>query len=261
MFQRFINALILIKNRLVCKPSFLLISTCRMAFVLYYMSMRVLVIEDETKVASFISRGLEEEGYAVEVAFDGKEGLDLLKSREYDVVLLDLMIPEIDGLQVLKSARESGIKTPVLILTAKSAKEDVVRGLDTGSDDYLTKPFSFDELLARMRVLTRRGNAKESHLVRYGSMVLDPFTRILSVEGQEVELTDKEYLLMELLIRSCERPLTRKEIAEYVWQNAADSTNIVDVYVNFLRKKIETISRQKYIHTVRGTGYILKEET
>lgn len=223
--------------------------------------MRVLVIEDETKVASFISRGLEEEGYTVEVAFDGKEGLDLLKSREYDLVLLDLMIPHIDGLQVLKSARENGITTPVLILTAKSAKEDVVRGLDTGSDDYLTKPFSFDELLARMRVLTRRGSARESHLVRYKNMVLDPFKRTLSVEGQEVELTEKEYLMVELLIRNCERALTRKEIAEYVWQNVADSTNIVDVYVNFLRKKIESISPKKYIHTVRGTGYILKEET
>jgi two-component system, OmpR family, response regulator len=223
--------------------------------------MHVLVIEDETKVASFISRGLEEEGYSVEVAFDGEEGLDLLRSREYDIVLLDLMIPHIDGLEVLRRARGSGVRTPVLILTAKSAKEDVVRGLDTGSDDYLTKPFSFDELLARMRVLTRRSSAKESFLVRYKSMVLDPFTRILSVEGQEVELTDKEYLMMELLIKNCERPLTRKEIAEYVWQNVADSTNIVDVYINFLRKKIESVSPKKYIHTVRGTGYILKEET
>ena len=223
--------------------------------------MRVLVIEDETKVASFISRGLEEEGYTVETAFDGKEGLELLRSREYDIVLLDLMIPEIDGLTVLKRARESGIGTPVLILTAKSTKEDVVRGLDTGSDDYLTKPFSFDELLARMRALTRRGGARESHLVRYKGMVLDPFTRILSVDGLEVELTDKEYLLMELFMRSPERPLTRKEIAEYVWQSVADSTNIVDVYVNFLRKKMESVSRRKYIHTVRGTGYILKEET
>jgi two-component system, OmpR family, response regulator len=223
--------------------------------------MRVLVIEDETKVASFISRGLEEEGYTVEVAYDGKEGLDLLRSKDYDLVLLDLMIPHIDGLEVLKSARESGVKTPVLILTAKSAKEDVVRGLDTGSDDYLTKPFSFDELLARMRALIRRGNAKESHLLRYKGMVLDPFTRTLSVDGQEVELTEKEYLMMELLIRNFEKPQTRKEIAEYVWQNVADSTNIVDVYVNFLRKKIESISSKKYIHTVRGTGYILKEET
>jgi DNA-binding response OmpR family regulator len=222
--------------------------------------MRVLVIEDEVKVSSFISRGLEEEGYTVEVAYDGKEGLNLLKSREYDIVLLDLMIPEIDGLQVLKSARENGITTPILILTAKSAKEDVVRGLDTGSDDYLTKPFSFDELLARMRALSRRGNTKESHLVRYKNMVLDPFARALSIEGQEVELTEKEYLLVEILIRNSERPLTRREIAEYVWQNATDSTNIVDVYVNFLRKKIETISHKKYIQTVRGTGYILKEE-
>jgi two-component system, OmpR family, response regulator len=222
--------------------------------------MQVLVIEDEVKVANFISRGLEEEGYTVVVAFDGREGLDLLQSQEFDLVLLDLMIPQIDGLQVLKSARESGITTPILILTAKSAKEDVVRGLDTGSDDYLTKPFSFEELLARMRALTRRGSTKESHLVRYREMILDPFARTLSVGGQEVELTEKEYLMVELLIRNCERPLTRREIAEYVWQNVADSTNIVDVYVNFLRKKIETISQKKYIQTVRGTGYILKEE-
>jgi len=221
--------------------------------------MNVLVIEDETKVASFISRGLEEEGYGVDVAYDGKEGLDRLKESTYDIVLLDLMIPEIDGLEVLKRARSWGVNTPVLIITAKSSKEDVVKGLDTGSDDYLTKPFSFDELLARMRALLRRSRQSDTRTLEFGHVSLDPYNRKLSVDSREVELTEKEFLIMEFLLKNPERPLTRNEIAEYVWQNKGESTNIVDVYVNFLRKKLDSLSTRRYIHTVRGTGYILKE--
>jgi DNA-binding response OmpR family regulator len=223
-------------------------------------SMNVLLIEDEEKVASFISRGLEEEGYVVEKAYDGKKGLELLGERSYDILLLDLMIPEIDGLQVLKNIRAWGISTPVLILTAKSSKEDVIKGLDSGSDDYLTKPFSFDELLARVRALLRRSRRTDTPLIVYKDMVLNPFNRRLAIASKESELTDKEFMILEFLLKNNEKPLTRKEIAEYVWQNANDSTNIVDVYVNFLRKKIESLSAKKYIHTVRGTGYILKEE-
>lgn len=221
--------------------------------------MNVLIIEDETKVASFISRGLEEEGYRVDVAYDGKQGLDLLKESIYDIVLLDLMIPEIDGLEVLKRARSWGISTPVLIITAKSSKEDVVKGLDTGSDDYLTKPFSFDELLARIRALLRRSKQADTRILEYGHVALDPYNRKLSVNSKEVELTEKEFLIMEFMLKNPERPLTRNEIAEYVWQNKGESTNIVDVYVNFLRKKLDSLSTRRYIHTVRGTGYILKE--
>jgi DNA-binding response OmpR family regulator len=222
--------------------------------------MKLLIVEDEEKVVHFISKGLEEEGYAVDVAFDGKKGLDLLKEFTYDLVLLDLMIPEISGLDLLKTIRSWGNNTPVLIITAKSSKEDVVKGLDTGSDDYLTKPFSFDELLARIRALLRRSKKTDTYIIEYKDIVLNPYSRKLHIESKEVELTEKEFLIMEFMLKNTEKPLTRKEIAEYAWQNQADSTNIVDVYVNFLRKKIESVSNKKYIHTVRGTGYVFKEE-
>lgn len=222
--------------------------------------MKLLLVEDEEKVAHFISKGLEEEGYTMDVAYDGKKGLNLLKEFTYDLVLLDLMIPEISGLDLLKTIRSWGNNTPVLIITAKSSKEDVVKGLDTGSDDYLTKPFSFDELLARIRALLRRSKKVDTHIIEYKDIVLNPYSRKLDIESKDVELTEKEFLIMEFMLKNTEKPLTRKEIAEYVWQNQTDSTNIVDVYVNFLRKKIESISNKKYIHTVRGTGYVLKEE-
>lgn len=222
--------------------------------------MKVLLVEDESKVAHFISKGLEEEGYSVDVAQDGKKGLDCVSASAYDIVLLDLMIPEIDGLELLKRMRASGIDTPVLIITAKSSKEDVVKGLDTGSDDYLTKPFSFDELLARIRALLRRSRKADQILLEYKDITLNPYTRRLNIASKEAELTEKEFLIMEYLLKNSEKPLTRKEIAEYVWQNQDDSSNIVDVYVNFLRKKIESISQKKYIHTVRGIGYTFKEE-
>jgi len=224
------------------------------------MATRVLVVEDEAKVAHFISTGLEEEGYTIDVAPDGKKGLDLLKQVTYDIVLLDLMIPEVNGLQLLKTMRDWGINTPVLIITAKSSKEDVVKGLDTGSDDYLTKPFSFDELLARIRALLRRSRKTDTHVVVYKDITLNPYTRKLQIASKEVELTEKEFLIIEVMLKNSEKALTRKEIAEYAWQNQTDTTNIVDVYVNFLRKKIESVTTKKYIHTVRGTGYVLKEE-
>jgi two-component system, OmpR family, response regulator len=222
--------------------------------------MKILVVEDEVKVSNFIMRGLEEEGYTVDVAEDGKKGLDLIKTEEYGLVLLDLMIPEIDGLEVLKRMRQDEIETPVLIITAKSTKEDVIKGLDTGSDDYLTKPFSFDELLARIRALLRRSRKSAPLTLEYGEMVLNPYNRRLSVGDKETELTEKEFLIMEYMMRNYERPLTRKEMAEYAWQSQDDSSNIVDVYVNFLRKKIELLTDRKFIHTVRGVGYVLKED-
>lgn len=222
--------------------------------------MKVLIVEDEVKVANFISKGLEEEGYTVEVAYDGKKGIELIQGFTFDVVLLDLMIPEVDGLEVLKNIRARGIDTPVLIITAKSSKADVIKGLDTGSDDYLTKPFSFDELLARIRALLRRSRKSDTHMLEYKDIILSPYTRRLSIASKEVELTEKEFMIMEYLLKNNEKPLARKEIAEYAWQNSTDSTNIVDVYVNFLRKKIESVSQKRYIHTVRGKGYILREE-
>ncbi|MCX8022000.1 MAG: response regulator transcription factor [Syntrophorhabdaceae bacterium] len=222
--------------------------------------MRALLVEDEEKVASFIKEGLEEEGYTVDCAYDGRVGLELSSKNKYDIILLDLMIPYIDGIELLKRIRQQGIDTPVLILTAKSSKEDVIKGLDSGSDDYLTKPFSFDELLARMRALIRRGHRSETRTLKYRDLSIDPYSRRLTIGSKESELTDKEFMIMEFLLKNREKPMTRKEIAEYVWQNISDSTNIVDVYINFLRKKIESISPKRYIHTVRGIGYILRED-
>lgn len=222
--------------------------------------MNVLLIEDESKVANFISMGLVEEGYSVDMAADGRKGLQFINESSYDIILLDLMIPEIDGLQVLKTMRAQGIDTPVLIITAKSSKEDVVKGLDTGSDDYLTKPFSFDELLARIRALLRRSKQPTALALEYRGIVLDPYYRKLTIGQKEIELTEKEFLIMEYMLKNSEKPITRKEIAEYAWQNQDDSSNIVDVYINFLRKKMEHLSEQRYIHTVRGVGYILKED-
>ena len=222
--------------------------------------MKVLLVEDEVKVAHFIEQGLQDEGYTVDVAHDGRKGLEFIKASTYDIVLLDLMIPEIDGLEVLRNMRTWGVTTPVLIITAKDSKEDVVKGLDTGSDDYLTKPFSFGELLARMRALLRRTRKTDSHILEYKDLILDPYSRRLNVASKELELTEKEFLIIEFMLKNYERPLTRKEIADYVWHNKEDTTNIVDVYINFLRKKMETVSQKRYIHTVRGVGYILKEE-
>jgi DNA-binding response OmpR family regulator len=222
--------------------------------------MKILLVEDEEKVAGFISKGLEEEGYSVEIAYNGRTGLDLLSERPYDIVLLDLMIPEVDGLELLSRMRAWGIDTPVLIITAKTSKEDVIKGLDAGSDDYLTKPFSFDELLARVRALLRRSKKADAHILEYKDLVLNPYSRKMNIASKEAELTEKEYMILEYMLKNKEKPLNRKEIAEYAWQNANDSTNIVDVYVNFLRKKMESLSSKKYIHTVRGIGYILKEE-
>ncbi len=222
--------------------------------------MKILLVEDEEKVAGFISKGLEEEGYDVEIAYNGRTGLELLSERAYDIVLLDLMIPEVDGLELLGSMRAWGVDTPVLIITAKTSKEDVIKGLDAGSDDYLTKPFSFDELLARVRALLRRSKKADAHILEYKDLVLNPYSRKMNIASKEAELTEKEYMILEYMLKNKEKPLNRKEIAEYAWQNANDSTNIVDVYVNFLRKKMESLSSKKYIHTVRGIGYILKEE-
>jgi len=222
--------------------------------------MKVLLVEDESKVANFVSRGLQEEGYAVDTAPDGKKGLEYINESAYDIILLDLMIPEIDGLEVLRRMRAGGIETPVLIITAKSSKEDVVKGLDSGSDDYLTKPFSFDELLARMRALLRRKKASAPLTLEYRDVKLDPYYRKLAMGSKEVELTEKEFLIMEYMLKNAEKPITRKEIAEYAWESQDDSSNIVDVYINFLRKKMESLSSKKYIHTMRGVGYILKED-
>ena len=223
--------------------------------------MRILVVEDEKKVASFIKRGLEEEKFAVDAAHDGEEGLYMAETNPYDLILMDLMLPKMDGLTVIRELRKKGIHTPVLCLTAKDTVDDIVSGLDSGSDDYLTKPFAFAELLARVRALVRRGAKDRGAEIRFADLRLDPVAHKVWRGNKEIELTAKEYALLEYLMRNPNQILTRTMIAEHVWDYTFDSfTNIIDVYVNYLRKKIDRDFDKKLIHTVRGVGYVLKEE-
>ncbi|MFQ5441762.1 MAG: response regulator [Thermodesulfobacteriota bacterium] len=222
--------------------------------------MRILVIEDEKKVASFIKRGLEQESYAVDTVYDGVEGQHFAEVNEYDAIILDIMLPRKSGLEVLSELKASGVKTPVILLTARDSVEDRVKGLNVGADDYLTKPFAFEELLARLRVLMRRGGYGLP-VMKFADLSLDPASRKAKRGDREVELTVKEYALLEYLLRNPNRVLTRTLIAEHVWDQSFDSeTNVVDVYINHLRSKIDKDSSKKLIHTVRGVGYVLKEE-
>ncbi len=222
--------------------------------------MRILVVEDEKKVAGFIKRGLEEESYAVDLAYDGEAGGYLANHNEYDAIVLDVMLPKKDGVDLLKGLRVSGINTPVLLLTARDSVEDRVRGLDSGADDYLTKPFAFEELIARIRALMRRGSSEITTMV-YKNLCLDPATRRAKRGNKEIGLTVKEYALLEYMLRNPERVLTRTMIAQHVWDYSFDNeTNVVDVYINHLRNKVDKDDDHKLIHTVRGVGYILREE-
>lgn len=223
--------------------------------------MRILVVEDEKKVASFIKRGLEEEKYEVETAGDGEEGLKMALEKPYDLLVLDWMLPKKDGLSLLKELRGKKNSTPVLMLTAKDTVEDIVAGLESGSDDYLTKPFAFAELLARVRALLRRSEMDRGAEIRFADLRIDPVTHKVWRKDREIDLTAKEYGLLEYFMRNPNQVLTRTMIADHVWDYTFDSfTNIIDVYVNYLRKKIDRDADKKLIHTVRGVGYILKEE-
>ncbi|HEY5974539.1 MAG TPA: response regulator transcription factor [Geobacteraceae bacterium] len=223
--------------------------------------MRILVVEDEKKVSSFIKRGLEEEKYEVEVANDGEEGLTMATGKPFDLIILDWMLPKRDGVSVLKELRERRNDTPVLMLTAKDTVEDIVTGLETGSDDYLTKPFAFAELLARVKALIRRSEMDRGAELHFADLRIDPVTHKVWRADKEIDLTAKEYALLEYFMRNPNQVLTRTMIADHVWDYTFDSfTNIIDVYVNYLRKKIDRDAPKKLIHTVRGVGYILKEE-
>jgi heavy metal response regulator len=223
--------------------------------------MKILVVEDEKKVASFIKRGLEEEGYSVDIAYDGEEGLKMGTAEEYDLILMDLMLPQKNGLEVIQDLRKEDIRTPVLCLTAKDKVDDIVSGLDSGSDDYLTKPFAFAELLARVRALIRRGISERGAEITFADLRLDPVAHKVWRADKEIDLTTKEYALLEYMMRNPNQTLTRSMIAEQVWDYTFDSfTNIIDVYVNYLRKKVDRDFDKKLIHTVRGVGYVLKED-
>lgn len=223
--------------------------------------MRLLVVEDERKVSSFIRRGLEEEGYAVDTALDGKSGLDMALDAVHDLIILDVQLPGLDGILVLQSLRGAGVSTPVLLLTVRAAIEDKVLGLDAGADDYLTKPFAFQELVARVRALLRRGTEGNRPTLQVLDLTLDPATRKVTRGGRQIELTPREFALLDYFMRNPGRVLTRTMIAEHVWDYDFDSmTNIIDVYVNYLRKKIDSGEESKLIHTVRGAGYVLKGE-
>jgi len=222
--------------------------------------MRILIVEDEKKVAAFIKKGLEEETYAVDVAYDGEDGLHMGVENQYDLIVLDLMLPVIDGLEVLSRLRENKVDTPILLLTAKDSVEDKVTGLNTGADDYLTKPFAFSELLARLRVLLRRGKAETKTVLQIKGLSLDLVSHKVKRNDEEIELTGKEYSLLEYFMRNQGKVLTRTMIAEHVWDYNFDTfTNVIDVYVNHLRKKIDKGYPEKLLHTLRGVGYIMKE--
>ncbi len=221
--------------------------------------MHILVVEDERKVASFIKRGLEAANYSVDIEYDGAAGFKRAMESEYDLVILDVMLPSLDGLSLVKKIRQHRIDVPVLLLTARVTVADKVMGLELGADDYLTKPFAFEELLARARALLRRGGAAPA-LLAIADLKLDPATREVTRANKRLDLTPKEYALLEFLLRRRDQVLSRTVIAQHVWGVHYDTfTNVIDVYMNYLRKKIDSGFDTKLIHTVRGVGYVLKE--
>jgi len=223
--------------------------------------MRVLIAEDDKPVASFVQKGLEAEQYAVDVAQDGDEAQFMVNQFDYDVAILDLSLPRVDGLDVLKHIRESKPALPVLILTGRNRVEDRVKGLDLGADDYLTKPFSFSELSARVRALLRRAAQPAEVVLRVGDLELNRVERTVKRAGQAIELTPKEFALLEYLMRNSGRCVTRAMIIEHVWNLSFDTmTNVVDVYINYLRKKVDSSYEHKLIRTVRGVGYHIGNE-
>jgi len=222
--------------------------------------MRILLAEDEQKVASFIQRGLEAEHYAIDVAHDGEAALARVLAGEYDLMILDVMLPKRDGLSVLKVLRARKLSLPVLLLTARDTIADKVAGLDSGADDYLTKPFAFEELVARVRALLRRGAPAAPAVLQLADLRLDPTTREVTRAGRRIDLTAKEYALLEFFLRRTGQVVSRAVIAHHVWGVDFDTfTNVIDVYVNYLRKKIDADFVPKLLHTVRGVGYVLKE--
>ena len=224
--------------------------------------MRVLLIEDDVTIARLLKEGLEDESYAVDVANDGSEGYRTAVADDYDVIILDIMLPGMNGYEVCRALRNDGNKTPILMLTARDAERDIVEGLDTGADDYLAKPFSFDVLLARIRALLRRPNGKLEEILQVGDLKLDPSSKKVTRASQEISLTAKEYGVLEYLMRNKGKVLSKEQIISHVWDFDADVLpNNVELFIMFLRRKIDKPFKSKLIHTVSGFGYKLEEKS
>lgn len=223
--------------------------------------MRILIAEDEKNLNALLKKRLEEQSYSVDACLDGQEAMDYLDCTRYDVIVLDIMMPKKNGLEVLRAFRRQGKQTPVLLLTAKDSVEDRVAGLDAGADDYLIKPFAFEELLARIRVMLRKQGGQVSNLLQVGDLTADLGSRKVTRGGQEIFLSAKEFALLRYLMMNQGMVLSREQIEHHVWSyDYAGSSNMVDVYIRYLRKKIDDPFEKKLIHTVRGAGYTLREE-
>ena len=224
--------------------------------------MKILIVEDDKKIANFVKRGLEAENFEADTAKDGEEGMRMALDGSYGLLILDVMLPKRDGLSILRELRARKVTVPVLTLTAKNSVEDIVAGLEIGSDDYLTKPFAFAELLARVRTLLRRAETERGAEIHFADLRLDPVAHKVWLKDKEMDLTAREYELLKFFMCNPNQALTRTIIAENVWTDQVfDSfTNIIDVYINYLRKKLERDGGKRLIHTVRGIGYMLKEE-
>lgn len=221
--------------------------------------MRILAVEDEERMAGLLERGLAEEGYQVYVARDGEQGLSLAQGSKFDAIILDIALPRLNGLSLARRLRDAGNQTPILMLTARDAVSDVIKGLDNGADDYLTKPFSFDILLARLRAVSRRGPIPQRVLLEFADLSMDTASRRVTRHGQAVNLTPKEHSLLELLLRNAGRVVSRETILESVWGFDSEvEENTIEAFVRLLRSKIDAGSEPKLIHTVRGIGYCLR---
>ncbi len=222
--------------------------------------MRLLLIEDETRLADYIQKGLAEEGFTVDAAADGGTGLERVRATQYDLVVLDLMLPDIDGMQVCGQIRKAHNNVPILVLSARGLVGDRVSALNAGADDYLTKPFDFGELAARIRAVLRRRNPTALLALKVGDLTLDPLSRLVRRGNRHIDLTQKEYALLEYLLRHAGHVVTRTMIAEHVWNFTWDRlTNVIDVYVNHLRRKVELPGETRLIHAARGVGYVVRD--
>ncbi len=222
--------------------------------------MHILVVEDDARIAAFVRKGLEESGYHVTVARDGEEGFLDARYNDYDLIVLDLMLPKMDGMEVARKLRAAGKATPILMLTARDTERDKIQGLDVGADDYVTKPFSFGEFLARVRALLRRDTLTRASVMQVGDLELDTAARQVRRNGQDVLLSAREYALLEYLVHHAGQIVTREQLAEHVWSDAEVESNVIDVYVRYLRQKVDApfAAAAPLIHTVRGVGYSLR---